>query len=155
LKSHSKIIGIDPGKSGGLTVIDSDGIVAHKCPPTPEKMAILFGIALNGHAPIDVQVIMEQVWARPTNGSRHAFSYGTNYGLWFGIAAAHEIKIDLVSPQKWMKEIGCPKGMDVKKRKHWLKDKAMELYPSLPKVTLLTADSILIAHYGKHFKNNR
>ena len=154
-KSPSKIIGIDPGKSGGLTVIESGEIRAYKCPETPEKMALLFGIALNGDAPIDVYVIMEQVWARPTNGSRHAFSYGTNYGLCIGIAAAHETKMNLVSPQKWMKEIGCPKGMDVKKRKHWLKDKAKKLYPSLPKVTLSTADSILIAHYGKDVTSNR
>jgi hypothetical protein len=34
-------------------------------------------------------------------------------------------------------------------RKKWLKEKAKELYPEVKKVTLATADSILIAHYAK------
>ena len=37
-----------------------------------------------------------------------------------------------------------------KDRNIWLKDKAKELYPELKKVTLATADSVLIAHYAKH-----
>jgi hypothetical protein len=152
---HSKIIGIDPGKGGGLAVISKDGIKAFKCPNTPDKMATLFGVALNGDAPIDVYLVMEQVWARPTNASSRAFNYGVNYGVWIGIAASYEVDMNYVSPQKWMAYIGCPKGMEVTKRKNWLKSKAKECYPSLEKVTLATADSILIAKYGKDTTSNR
>ena len=39
--------------------------------------------------------------------------------------------------------------MIVKDRKNWLKSKAKELYPELKKVTLATADAILITHYAR------
>ena len=149
-----KWIGIDPGKGGGICIISDDDVRAYKCPQTADEMATLFGMAIGNDAPIEVNITIEQVWARPTNGSRHSFAYGTNYGIWFGIAAAHEVKMNIVSPQKWMAGVGCPKGMEVKERKHWLKDKAKELYPTLPKVTLATADAIMIADYGKNVKNN-
>ena len=153
--SHSKIIGIDPGKNGGLVVIEEDEIRAHKCPETPDEMATLFGVALNGDAPIDTYFVIEKVWARPGNASRAAFTYGVNFGLWLGIAASYEVDVNYVLPQKWMAHVGCSKGMKVTQRKNWLKDKAKELYPSLKKVTLATADAILIAKYGKDITRNR
>ena len=152
--SHSKIIGVDPGKNGGLVVIEKDEIRAYKCPETPDEMATLFGVALNGDAPIDTYVVIEHVWARPGNASRAAFSYGVNYGLWLGIAASHEVDMNYVSPQKWMAHIGCPKGMKVTQRKNWLKDMAKKMYPSLKKITLATADAILIARYGQDITTN-
>ena len=149
-----KYVGIDPGKGGGICVISKDTCRAYKCPQTANEMATLFGIIIGNDAPIDVHVVIEQVWARPTNGARHSFAYGTNYGLWFGIAAAYEIEMNVVSPQKWMADVGCPKGMELKKRKHWLKDRAKKLYPQIPKITLATADAILIARYGKDITEN-
>ena len=150
-KYHSKYIGIDPGKSGGLTVIDEKGIIkAFKCPDKVIEMSLLFQISIGNTAPCDVKFLMERVWARPTNGSRHAFTYGVNYGQWLGIAASHDVHTHTEIPINWMKWFECPKGLEVRKRKNWLKDKAKELYPELKKVTLATADSILITHYAKH-----
>ena len=155
---HSiKYIGIDPGKSGGLTVIDEEGnIKAFKCPDKVIEMSSLFDIAVGTTAPVNVKFLMERVWARPTNGSRHAFTYGVNYGQWLGISAYADVHIHTVLPQNWIKWIGCSAGIEVRERKNWLKNKAKELYPELKKVTLATADSVLIAHYAKHsdyFKN--
>ena len=152
--SHSKIIGVDPGKNGGLVVIEGDEIRAHKCPETPDEMATLFGVALNGDAPIDTYFVIEKVWARPGNASRAAFSYGVNFGLWLGIAASYEVDVNYVLPQKWMTHFKCPKVMKVTQRKKWLNDKAKELYPELKKITLATADAILIAKYGKDITSN-
>ena len=152
--SPSRIIGIDPGKNGGLVVISDKEIRAYKCPETPDAMATLFGVALNGDAPIDTYCVIEKVWARPGNASRAAFTYGVNFGLWLGIAASYEVDVNYVLPQKWMAHVGCPKGMKVTQRKNWLKDKAKELYPQLKKVTLATADAILIAKYGQDVTSN-
>ena len=52
-------------------------------------------------------------------------------------------------PNNWIKWIGCPKALPVKERKHWLRGKAKELYPNIKKVTLATADAILIGHYAR------
>ena len=147
MTSHSKYIGIDPGKGGGIAVIDEEGIKAYKCPNTVEDMAILFSMIVNGVAPVEVIVGIERVWARPTNGSRHSFAYGVNFGEWLGIIACHELIPTLILPLTWMKHFNCPKGLKVEIRKRWLKSKAMELFPELKKVTLATADAILIAKY--------
>jgi len=152
--SHSRIIGVDPGKNGGLVVISQKEIRAYKCPETPDAMATLFGVALNGDAPIDTYFVIEKVWARPGNASRAAFTYGVNFGLWLGIAASYEVDVNYVLPQKWMAHFECPKGMQVTQRKNWLKDKAKEYYPELKKVTLATADAILIARYGQDVTTN-
>ena len=149
-KTKYKYIGIDPGKSGGVACIDENGeIKAYKCPDSSEDMALLFEVLIGNTPPDNVRLLMERVWARPTNAVRAAFSYGVNYGQWLGIAASHEVKTYTELPNNWMKWFGCPKGMISRDRKNWLKDKAKELYPNLKKITLATADAILIAHYAK------
>ena len=149
-RSSKKYIGIDPGKNGGVMVITETGeVTAYKCPDNEFDMSVLFKIAIGNTAPDKVNLLMERVWARPSNATRAAFTYGVNYGQWLGIAASHEIKMYTTLPNDWIKWIGCPKGMIVKDRKNWLKSKAKELYPDLKKVTLATADAILITYYAK------
>ena len=122
---------------------------AYKCPNTVDDMAMLFSLIVNGTPANKILIGIERVWARPTNGSRHSFAYGTNYGEWLGIIACHELIPTLILPVTWMKYVGCPKGLKVEVRKRWLKDKAKECYPELKKVTLATADAILITKYVK------
>ena len=148
--SHlTKFIGIDPGKSGGITLISDKGIEAVKCPKEPADMAIFFDYFIGDTAPYNVGVLIERVWASPTNGSRHAFAYGFNYGVWFGVISRKYVEIHTTLPAKWIQYFNCPKGIEYNDRKKWLKEKAKELYPEVKKVTLATADSILIAHYAK------
>jgi len=149
-KSHFKYIGIDPGKSGGIMVISETGeVTAYKCPEKVLDMSILFKLIVGNTAPDNVNLLMERVWARPGNAVRAAFTYGVNYGQWLGIAASYEIKMYTVLPNNWIKWVGCPKALPVADRKRWLKSKAKELYPELKRVTLATADAILITHYAK------
>ena len=149
-RSNKKYIGIDPGKNGGVMVIDESGeATAYKCPEKVFDMSILFRLLIGETAPDNICLLMERVWARPGNAVRAAFTYGVNYGQWLGIAASHEVKTYTELPLNWMKWFGCPKGMISRDRKNWLKDKAKELYPNIKKITLATADAILIAHYAK------
>ena len=148
-KSRFKYIGVDPGVSGGLVVIDNGSIIAEKCPKKVVDMAAIFQAAIGSADTDNVRFLMERVWARPNNASSRAFTYGVNYGQWLGIAASQEIKMYTTLPNAWIKWIGCPKALQKTKRKNWLKDKAKELYPQLKKITLATADAILIAHYAK------
>jgi hypothetical protein len=150
MKSRFKYIGIDPGKGGGLAVVDLRGqMKAYKCPTSSEEMALLFQICIGNTAPEKVKLLMERVWARPTNAVRAAFSYGTNYGQWLGIAASNEIKMNTVIPVDWIQWVGCPKALKKDVRKRWLKEKAGELYPKINKLTLATSDAILITHYAR------
>jgi len=156
-RSNKKYIGIDPGKSGGIMAIDELGkATAYKCPEEVLDMSILFKLIIGHTAPDNVELLMERVWARPGNDVRAAFTYGVNYGQWLGIAASYEIKMYTVLPNNWIKWVGCPKALPVADRKRWLKAKAKKLYPELNKVTLATADAILITHYAEkeHFNEN-
>ena len=149
-ENHIKYIGIDPGKSGGIAVIYRDTIKAYKCPSTVEDMAILFSLILEDTPAENVRVLIEKVWAMPTDGRSSLFTFGTNYGQWQGIIATHEIIPDYVPASKWMKYFDCPPKLKKQDRKNWLKDLAKVLYVDLPKVTLSTADAILIARYSSN-----
>ena len=150
MKSHFKYIGIDPGAGGGIAAIDEEGnIKAYKCPQSSEDMALLFEVLVGDTPPDNVRLLMERVWARPTNAVRAAFSYGVNYGQWLGVASSHEIKMNTVIPTEWIRWVGCPKALKSVIRKRWLKEKAQELYPEIKRVTLKTSDAILITKYAR------
>ena len=147
---RTKYIGIDPGAGGGIAVIDEKGkISAFKCPKTTDEISALFDVIVGDTAPSEIKLLMERVWARPTNAVRAAFSYGVNYGQWLGIVSSREIEMQTVIPIEWIKWIGCPKSLKRDVRKRWLKEKAKELFPELKKVTLATSDAILICQYAR------
>ena len=154
--SHFKYIGIDPGKSGGITVIENGTIKTYKSPQRTEDMSTLFSLLVGSTSSYDIKLLMERVWARPNNAVRSAFAYGVNYGQWMGIVACHEIPLQTCLPNEGIKYYGCRKALEYQERKRWLKDKAKSLYPKL-NVTLKTSDSILIADYAKkeHFKGEK
>ena len=151
---HSKVyIGIDPGKSGGMCVIEDDFIKAYPCPSNIQDMAIMFAMAISVNETKKVVAYIEKVWARPTDGRSSMWKFAENYGTWLGIAGAYEIDLQEVSPQAWMKYLETPK-LEKTRRKRYLRDKARSMYPELKKVTLQTADAILIATYAKETDNN-
>ena len=148
--SRFKYIGIDPGVSGGIAVIDEKGIMmAYKCPKSSDEMSLLFQMCMGSTPAANIKLLMERVWARPTNAVRAAFSYGVNYGQWLGIVATHEVEMNTAIPVEWIKWVGCPKALKRDVRKRWLKEKAGELYPNVNKLTLATSDAILITHFAK------
>ena len=153
--SHSKVyIGIDPGKSGGLCVIEDDFIRAYACPDNVKDMALLFAMAISVNKTKTVVAYIEKVWARPTDAKGSIWKFAENYGSWKGIAGAYEIDLIAGAPQVWIKYYNTPK-LDKTRRKRYLRDKARAMYPSLKKVTLKTADAILIAAYGKEKDNGK
>ena len=78
--SHFKYIGIDPGKSGGITMMHGKDVKTYKCPQRTEDMSMLFTLLVGDTSSYDIKVLMERVWARPNNAVRSAFAYGVNYG---------------------------------------------------------------------------
>ena len=109
------IIGIDPGKGGGLAV-SVGGIITefHKYPKTEQELYYIIHEILdkwNGKP----TAYLEQVHAFPTDGRSSAFKFGTNYGFWQGLLVGYQIECKLVAPQVWMKSLGLSK--DKKERK--------------------------------------
>ena len=108
--SHSKIyVGIDPGKSGALCVIEDDFIKAYPCPDNVQDMALMFAMAISVSKTKTVVAYIEKVWARPTDGRSSVWKFAENYGVWLGIAGAYEVDLKTVSPQRWIKYFATPK----------------------------------------------
>ena len=147
------IIGIDPGKSGAVAIWD-DGIEkVIKCPNNPDDMSAVIRLVKNQFISGKSKYLvayMERVWARPSNATRAAFTFGVNYGEWLGILSTLNVDTLLITPQTWMKyykdkfKIKLPK--EKKDRKNKLKEIAAQYTDK--KITLYNADAILIAVYG-------
>ena len=153
-KTNSKLIkyiGIDPGKSGGIAMLQGRTMKVNKCPGTIDDMSMIFALLIGDTPPSNIRVILEKVWARPTDGKASIFTFAQNYGNWEGIVSSHEIKTYYVTPQTWIKSIGCPPKLSKKDRKNYLKELAKKKYPKVAKkIILATADAVLLADYGKN-----
>lgn len=132
-------IGIDPGKSGGIAVITTDGAAyAYRMPETDRDLLDLLG-------DIGAEVscaMLEQVHAMPGQGVTSTFTFGRGFGKLEMALCAARIPFELVTPQKWQKALGCLTKGD----KNVSKAAAQRLFPTL-KVTHAIADALLIAEY--------
>lgn len=146
---RKRVIGLDPGKNGGIAVIEELRTLAMKI---PEDDLELFNV-LKGFPPS--VVVLELVGATPKMPSVSCFTFGNEFGRlrMAAIAAGHEVH--LVRPQKWKAAFGLimygkSLGRNDTEKKNADKMKAQELFPFL-KITHATADSLLLAKYGERY----
>lgn len=80
------------------------------------------------------------------------FTFGTSYGMARMALCAAGVRRVLVPAATWQAAIGVQKRAGRKKQewKNSLKDMAQSLFPEI-KVTLATADALLIAHYCRRY----
>lgn len=138
-------MGIDPGKSGSITILDDKGNIVD-CIKMPETTRDIHEALQKYYGRIKYCVI-EKVHARPGNGSAASFTFGKNYGSLLMALVCNDIPFEEITPQKWQKyfELGTSGG-EKTEWKNKLKDKSQKMFPHI-KVTLQLADSILIAVY--------
>lgn len=139
-------LGIDPGLSGGLAVVDSDG-----CPAAitkmPETERDILDWLLTAPPHISFAMI-EFVSSSPQMGVTSAFTFGKGYGVLIGLLTACGIPFEFVRPLKWQTKLGCKTGGD----KNVSKRKAQQLWPD-QKITHATADALLIAEYCRQVRH--
>jgi len=95
----------------------------------------------------DWEAFVEQVGAMPGQGVTSMFAFGKAYGAPLGMLAAFQIPMTLVTPQKWKKALGVPKGKDAARQR------ATQLLPTSAVQWPLKkhdgrAEAALIAYYG-------
>ena len=151
-------VGIDPGKSGGIVIIEGSEIFCEKMPLS--CLDIWHCIArLDCNGPI-THIYLEKVHSSPQQGVRSAFTFGEGFGmLQMALAAKESYPHTLVTPQVWQRELGIPprkKKEPIGSFKERLRAYAQRLYPKseIWKGTTLTlqrsvSDAILIAEYGR------
>ena len=152
--NNQATVGIDPGEKGGIAVIDDYSIRIYNMPDTyPEIYELLKRIT---HGYWAIHVFLERVgFGIPGQSSSATAKFARHNGHIEMALYALSLPTVEVTPQKWQKyysnQVGTSKGLSKTEWKGRLKGVAQRLYPS-EKITLNTADAVLIAHYGKNNK---
>jgi len=134
------ILGIDPGLSGAMAVLDNKEVVLliPFAKTTPHDIVAYL-------KPLKISIAyLEAVNAMPHQGVTSMFKFGMNYGMWQGILVALGIPFQRVYPLKWQTAMSCRTGGN----KNISKARAQELFPRI-KITHAIADALLIAEYGR------
>lgn len=145
------ILGIDPGACGGFCEIWPDGKV--DAFPMFDDVDMLDYIKCLGNRcfaeQVPVTCFLELVsgYIGKAQPGSSMFKFGNGYGYIRGLIAAAGFKTILVRPQEWQKGIPGVQGIKGPERKRALKEHAARLFPNT-KVTLSTADALLIADWG-------
>lgn len=137
------VVGIDPGQAGGIAIFSGKGQSAYRMPDTERDVYDLLE-NVEGENDAYISVFLESVHSMQGQGVSSSFKFGRGYGFLRGIITALKYPLHDVSPQRWQKALGCLSGGD----KNVTKQKAQQLFPKL-KITHATADSLLIAEYGR------
>ena len=157
-------VGIDPGLSGAVALINSNReVLSIQMAPTlvvkkgkgnrrtyveSHMVTILEACRDAGNV---AMVGIENVHAMPRQGVTSMFSMGTGFGLWLGIIAALRLPYTRVEPRTWKKTLGIKIGSE----KSDSIVRALQLFPraNLMKSSRATvesdgmADALLIAEY--------
>lgn len=127
-------IGIDPGLSGAIAVIEEDplgnlGVLTYAMPTFRDgKKNYVDPVVLTrilSEVRGEPKVLMEKVSARPGQGVTSMFSFGESYGTAKGVIGCLGYPLELVAPQTWKRQVLS--DYDYKGRKaasiEWCRDK--------------------------------
>lgn len=137
-------IGIDPGVSGGIAVVDECGEVIGAWPMPSTEADVLAVFRECGADGDTLRAVLEWVRSSPQMGVVSAFTFGKGYGVLRMALTAAKIPFDEVTPGKWQQAMQCRSKGD----KNITKRRAQELFPS-QKITHAVADALLLAEYGR------
>ena len=152
-----KIIGIDPGLSGAIAILEDKKVFSVSDMPVMAEgkknkrqlnsAQLVNIIRENTNPKEDIAVVVEQVNAMPGQGVTSMFNFGQTFGAIKGICAALGLPIFFVRPSKWKKHFNLINSSEDSSR-----TKVIEMYPSLSsqlakKKDVNKSDAILIARY--------
>ena len=158
------IIGIDPGVSGAICILNNGIIVnIHEMPTMIDgkknkkqvngaEVVNIFLDEIKNEK--DVKVVIEHVNAMPGQGVTSMFNFGQSFGVLKGICSALRLPINFVRPAKWKKHYNL-----IGTNKDASRTKAIELFPNISskmsrKKDSNKADAVLIAKYFEEIGRN-
>ena len=159
-----KIIGIDPGLSGAIAILENNKVLNIFDMPVMSEgkknkrqlnSALLVSlIRENISKSEEVAIVVERVNAMPGQGVTSMFNFGQTFGAIKGICAALELPIFFVRPAKWKKHFEL-----INSSKDSSRTKAIEMYPKLStqlakKKDVNKSDAILIARFFSETRFN-
>jgi crossover junction endodeoxyribonuclease RuvC len=152
-----KIIGIDPGLSGAIAVLENNKVLnifdmpvmsegkKNKRQLNSAQLVKLLKDNISENE--EISVVVEQVNAMPGQGVTSMFNFGQTFGAIKGVCAALGLPIFFVRPSTWKKHFEL-----INSSKDSSRTKAIEMYPSLSddlakKKDVNKSDAILIARF--------
>ena len=160
-----KVIGIDPGLSGAIAVLEDKKVLGIFDMPVMAEgkknkrqlnsAQLVNVIKSNINLDEEISVVVEQVNAMPGQGVTSMFNFGQTFGAIKGVCAALKLPIYFVRPSKWKKHFEL-----INSSKDSSRTKTIEMYPTLSnqlskKKDVNKSDAILIARFYYDTRLNR
>ena len=131
-----KILGIDPGLSGAIAILEKKKVLnlfdmpvmaeGKKNKKQLNSAQLVNIIRENSIGEEEIVVVVEQVNAMPGQGVTSMFNFGQTFGAIKGVCAALNLPIFFVRPSKWKKYFEL-----INSSKDSSRTKVIEMYPSL------------------------
>ena len=131
-----KVIGIDPGLSGAIAVLEDKKVLGIFDMPVMAEgkknkrqlnsAQLVNVIKSNINQDEEISVVVEQVNAMPGQGVTSMFNFGQTFGAIKGVCAALKLPIYFVRPSKWKKHFEL-----INSSKDSSRTKVIEMYPTL------------------------
>jgi len=160
-------LGIDPGLSGALALLDDHGrilelidmptLVVTKTRRRIDALAIVETVDLWAtlHGPA-INATIEQASIRPNQGASSGFKTGSGFGILLGILTAMLVPYEIISPQRWQKAmLGVVEKGTAKDR---ARAHAQQLFPKADlgkRKSQDRSDALCIALYGWDRRGSR
>lgn len=140
-------IGIDPGKSGALAMIDTKEGFAFAIPFDQRK----YINELRNLDPANTVVCLEHVHAMPKQGVTSQFNFGASFGWLQGMLDTIGLPYELVQPMKWKREfsVTADKNSAVEVCKRLFPDVSLLPSPRCKKDNDGMAEALLMAEYAR------
>lgn len=140
-------IGIDPGKSGAMSIIDDSG--AHAFAFDTDAYITALGSIVG-----DAFAVVEHVGAMPKQGVVSSFNFGMNFGWIQGALSAFRVPYELVRPQKWKREFSCTsdKNSSIEVAKRLFPDVSLFRTARCTKEHDGIAEALLMAEYARRIR---
>jgi len=142
MAGHDKYIGVDPGASGAIAVLDSNGAVLRVIRSDWTEHDVADELRDEVPHGTSCVAVIEKVAAMPKQGVSSTFKFGQSYGFLRGLLVALEIPFMEVSPSKWQGAMNCRTAGN----KNISKSAAQRRWPG-EKITHRNADALLIAEF--------
>lgn len=118
-------IGVDPGMSGAIALVDSYGVLVEV-----HDMPVVGGL-VSAHGIINLvddwdvcgKVVIEDVHSMPKQGVASSFGFGRSKGVVEGVFAGLDISTSYVAPATWKRKLGLSADKGTCRRR------AIELWP--------------------------
>jgi len=139
-------IGIDPGQSGALAVLDDTGI-AYAIPF--DETDYIEELSKYRSDRMCAKCVVENVHAMPKQGVSSSFNFGRNLGWILGLLAGLGIPVELVNPQKWKREFSCTadKNTSIAVARRMFPNVSLKPTPRCKKDNDGMAEALLMAEY--------